>query len=182
VLELAMDGTERRRQRPHDATRPRDHSRGKQKTHTDKTILVVNETTAKGIYLGPPVTGKTPDKTAADEAAITYPGKATLAKDSGFQGDEPAGVQTRQPQTKPKHKEVRVAERVLHGFLSGVRVVVEHGIAGVTRCRMVQDVLRLTKQGISDLVMEIACGLHNLRMACRHPLPAFNMQDLLNSA
>jgi hypothetical protein len=75
-----------------------------------------------------------------------------------------------------------VAERVLNGFISGVRVVVEHVIAGVKRCRIVKDVLRLTKQGISDLVMEIACGLHNLRMACRHPLPAFNMQDLLNSA
>ena len=28
------------------------------------------------------------------------------------------------------------------------------------------------------LVTEIACGLHNLRVSCRHPLPVF---DLLNS-
>ena len=52
-----------------------------------------------------------------------------------------------------------MAARVLNGFISGVRVVVEHVIAGVKRCRIVKDVLRLTKQGISDLVMEIACGL-----------------------
>jgi hypothetical protein len=31
--------------------------------------------------------------------------------------------------------------------------------------------LRLTKAGISDRVMEIACGLHNWRVSCRHPLP-----------
>jgi hypothetical protein len=32
------------------------------------------------------------------------------------------------------------------------------------------------------LVMEIACGLHNLRVDCRHPVPVFNMQSLLNPA
>jgi hypothetical protein len=39
-------------------------------------------------------------------------------------------------------------------------------------------VLRLTKAGISDRVMEIACGLHNLRVSCRHPLPAFDLLSL----
>jgi len=145
-------------------------------------ILLVNETTGKVIYLGPTVAGKTHDKKAADEATITYPVKATLDKDPGFQGYEPPGVQTRQPKKKPKNKELSVAERVLNGFISGVRVVVEHVIAGVKRCRIVKEVLRLTKQGISDLVMEIAGGLHNLRVACRHPLPVFNVQSLLNSA
>jgi len=53
-------------------------------------------------------------------------------------------------------------------------------IAGIKRCRIVKDVLRLTKEGVSDLVMEIACGLHNLRVACRHPLPDFDLFDLQN--
>jgi hypothetical protein len=35
---------------------------------------------------------------------------------------------------------------------------------------------------MSDLVMEIACGLHNLRVSCRHPLPTFDVQSLLSSA
>ena len=162
VLELVIDGTERRRQRPHDATRQRDHYSGKKKTHTDKNSLLGKETTATVIDLGPPVAGKTPDKKAADEAMIASPMNATLDQDTGFQGYEPPGVQTRPPKKTPKNKELSAAERVLN--------------------RMVKEVLRLTKQGISDLVMEIACGRHNLRMACRHPLPAFNMQNLLNSA
>ncbi len=64
---------------------------------------------------------------------------------------------------------------LLNGLFSLMRVVVEHGIAGVKRCRIIKDVLRLTKEGIADLVMEIACGLHNLRVSCRHPLPVFDM-------
>jgi len=41
--------------------------------------------------------------------------------------------------------------------------------------------LRLTKAGMADLVMEIACGLHNLRVRCRHPLPTFDVLSLINS-
>jgi hypothetical protein len=41
---------------------------------------------------------------------------------------------------------------------------VEHDLAGVKRSRIVKDVLRNTKDGISDVVMEEACGLHNLRV------------------
>lgn len=54
---------------------------------------------------------------------------------------------------------------------------VEHVIAGIKRCRIIKDIFRLTKKGISDGVMEIACALHNLRVSNRHPLPTF---DLLN--
>jgi len=70
-----------------------------------------------------------------------------------------------------------VAEKMLNRIISGMRIEVEHVIAGVKRCRIVKEVLRLRKAGISDVVMEIACGLHNLRISCRHPLPTF---DLLN--
>jgi len=48
--------------------------------------------------------------------------------------------------------------------LSQIRVKVEHAISGVKRSRIVKDVLRNTKDGFSDLVMVIACCLHNLRV------------------
>ena len=72
-------------------------------------------------------------------------------------------------------------ERLLNRLISSVRVVVEHVIAGVKRCRIVKDVLRLTKEDVSDLVMEIACGLHNLRVSCRHPLPVFDVLSLVDT-
>jgi hypothetical protein len=51
--------------------------------------------------------------------------------------------------------------------LSKVRVRVEHAISGIKRSRSVKDVLRNTKDGFSDLVMTIACSLHNLRVEYR---------------
>jgi hypothetical protein len=51
--------------------------------------------------------------------------------------------------------------------LARVRVKVEHDIAGVKRSRIVKDVLRNTKEEVSDSVMEAACGLHNLRVENR---------------
>jgi DDE superfamily endonuclease len=74
-----------------------------------------------------------------------------------------------------------VEDRFFNHLISSGRVVVENVIAGVKRCRIVKDVLRLTTEGISDLVMEMACGLHNLRMSCRHPRPTFDVLSLLSS-
>jgi hypothetical protein len=98
----ALDGTERRRQRPTDARLQQAHYSGKKKTHTDKNLLLVNEMTSKVVYLGPTIAGRTHDKKAADEAKIVYPTNATLDKDTGFQGYEPEGVLTQQPKKNPK--------------------------------------------------------------------------------
>ena len=47
--------------------------------------------------------------------------------------------------------------------LAKTRVKVEHALSGVKRSRCVKDVLRNKKANFSDLVMVVACGLHNLR-------------------
>ena len=74
-----------------------------------------------------------------------------------------------------------MGDKFLNHLVSSVRIVVENVIAGVKRCRIVKDVLRLTKTDISDMVMEIAYGLRNLRVSCRHPLPTFDVRSLINS-
>ena len=60
------------------------------------------------------------------------------------------------------------ADRLLNRIIAGVRIEVEHVIAGVKRCRIVKDVFRNTAKGFSDLVMQVACGLHNLRTDFRY--------------
>ena len=75
-----------------------------------------------------------------------------------------------------------LGDKLLNHFISSARVVVENVIAGVKRCRIVKDVLRLTTEGVADLVMEIACGLHNLRVNCRHPFPTFDVLSLISSS
>ncbi len=58
-------------------------------------------------------------------------------------------------------------EKANNRKISKVRVRIEHAIAGIKRSRCVKDVLRNTKDGFSDLVMVIACSLHNLRVDLR---------------
>ena len=73
-----------------------------------------------------------------------------------------------------------MAEEWLNALIAGARVVVENTIAGVKRCRIVKEVFRNTKAGFSDLAMEVACALHNLRMDCRHPVePAVSLLSLV---
>ena len=101
---LAIDGTERRLQRPVDPIKQREKYNGKKKAHTDKNILVVNENTRRVIYLSPRVEGKKHDSRAATEAAIAYPVNATLDKDTGFEGYEPAGVLTLQAKKRERQR------------------------------------------------------------------------------
>jgi DDE superfamily endonuclease len=101
---LAIDGTERRLQRPVDPIKQKEKYSGKKKAHTDKNILLANENTKKVIYLSPTVEGKKHDSRAAKEVAIVYPANATLDKDTGFQGYEPEDVLTHQPKKKRKVK------------------------------------------------------------------------------
>ena len=56
---------------------------------------------------------------------------------------------------------------MLNRIISSARIKVEHAIAGVKRCRIVKDIFRNTRPGMSDIVIEIACALHNLRVVMR---------------
>jgi hypothetical protein len=51
-------------------------------------------------------------------------------------------------------------------------------LSGVKRCRIVKDVFRNTKENYDDLVMEIACGLHNFRHSIRHPVQTINLAQM----
>ena len=100
--DVAIDGTERRRQRPPDASQHQEQYSGKTKTPTDKNLLLVNAHTDKVVSLGPTVAGQKHDKQTAEEAQMPSPTNATLAKDTGLQGSEPAGVLTPQPKKNPQ--------------------------------------------------------------------------------
>jgi hypothetical protein len=44
------------------------------------------------------------------------------------------------------------------------RLRIEHVNSSVKRCRIVKDRIRLWKQGVRDLMMELCCALLNLRV------------------
>ena len=74
-------------------------------------------------------------------------------------------------------KELTGIDKFLNKMISNVRIVVENVICGVKRCRIVKEPLRLTKEKISDVVMEIACGLHNFRVTFRQPLQTIDITN-----
>jgi len=114
-------------------------------------------------YLSKTYEGKKHDKKIGDEEGTTVPAGSDLYRDSGFQGHEMPGVNIPQPQKNPRGGELSVVDKVRNRLISSVRVVVEHVIAGVKRCRIVKDIFRNTKEAYDDRVMELACGLHNFR-------------------
>jgi hypothetical protein len=164
---FGIDGTERRRQRPKDQEEQKRFYSGKKKTHTVKNNVIVTMGKRRVEYLGDTWEGKKHDKKICDEEGHEFPEGSTLYKDTGYQGYEPAGVNTYQPKKKPRGGELTVEEKEQNSLISRVRIIVEHVICGIKRCRIVKDVFRNTKDRFDDLVMEIACGLHNFRTAYR---------------
>ena len=71
-----------------------------------------------------------------------------------------------------------MSDKALNAMLSSARSVVEHALAGVKRARIVKDEFRNTKPGFSDVVLDVACALHNLRCQFRHPVPALDILAL----
>ena len=164
---FVIDGTERKIQRPKDAVEQTKYYSGKKHTHTVKNDVIVTLKSRVVKYLSQTYEGKKNDKKICDEEQPTFPSGSTLYKDAGFQGYEPVGVKTFQPKKKPRGRDLSAKDKQRNHRISQVRVVVEHVIAGAKRCRIVKDILRNTKDKFDDLVMEIACGLHNFRTSRR---------------
>jgi hypothetical protein len=156
---FAIDGTERRCQRPSDQEEQKQFYSGKKKTHTVKSNVIVTLGKRRVEYLSGTCEGRKHDKKVCDAESHEFPEGSTIYKDTGFQGYEPAGIHTRQPKKKPRGGELTVEEKEQNSLISSVRIVVEHVICGVKRCRIVKDVFRNTKDRFADLVMEIACGI-----------------------
>src|SRR5262245_54878896 len=97
AIELIIDGTDRRRQRPQSPAKQALHYSGKHKTHCDKNVVVVPAKTKRVGYLSQTYAGKIHDKKIADHEALCYPPDTILYKDTGFQGYEPPMGHTHQP-------------------------------------------------------------------------------------
>jgi hypothetical protein len=112
--------------------------------------------------------GKKHDKKIAEEEDTRLYEGSDVYLDSGFQGHAMVGVNIHQPKKRPRSGQLTDDERENNRLISSVRVVVEHVIAGVKRCRIVKDIFRNTLCSYDDEVIELACALHNFRSYHRH--------------
>lgn len=165
-LGFIMDGTDRRVRRPANKSQQKSSYSGKRKTHTRKNVLIVSGRQVK--YLTQTHPGSRHDLRLTDEiSGRRFPHRSKLFVDSGFQGFKPRGAELWIPEKKPKGKPLPPWWKIINRKLASVRVGVEHVISGIKRCRIVADTFRNFKKGYDDLVMEVACGLHNFRDASR---------------
>lgn len=103
-LDLIIDGTERRRQRPKNPEKQALYYSGRKKTHSDKNVVIANRKTKRIGYLSQTYAGKTQDKKVVDRERIVYPRGARLHQDTAFQGYAPRGCAIYQP--KKSHDRV----------------------------------------------------------------------------
>jgi hypothetical protein len=73
-------------------------------------------------------------------------------------------VEILMPTKTPRGQELPREEQRANQALHYRRLRIEHVNSSVKRCRRVKDRMRLWKQGIRDLVMELCCALHTFRV------------------
>jgi DDE superfamily endonuclease/Helix-turn-helix of DDE superfamily endonuclease len=161
-----LDGTERPVQRSQDDDQQCAEYSGKKKDHT-KENLVLCDGRQKVVYLSKTYPGSMVDITMARGEQMRLPHKTELLLDLGFVGFILPGVTIMLPHKKPRNEELSQEQKDYNVLLASARVVNEHAIGGIKRCRIVKDRLRNWKRDFDDTIMCLATGLHNLRVASR---------------
>ncbi|MGC3978329.1 MAG: transposase family protein [Paludibacteraceae bacterium] len=113
------------------------------------------------LWLSKTYTGSVHDKKIADLQSLHLNQGVTLWQDTGFLGHSPEGLTIKMPTKKPKGKELTDDQKKENKTISSIRVV----IGGAKRCRIIKDRYRCHKLFFDDLIMKLACGLHNLRIS-----------------
>lgn len=167
---LNADGTDRLLSRNVDYEAQKHDFSGKHKTHTIKNTVVCDELQFVH-FLGYTWRGAIHDKTMLE---IEFPDFKNVAfalqwflKDTGYQGYIPAGVHSLEPYKKKAGYELEQWQKEFNAWISSLRVVVENAIGGMKRLRILVDKTRGFFLEKFDRTIEIAAGLHNLRVTRR---------------
>ncbi len=123
------------------------------------------------LFLSDTYGGRVHEKRIADATPYPLPARSRLLQDLGFLAFTLAGVEILMPTKKPRGAELALAQQRANQALHQRRLRIEHVNSSVKRCRIVKDRIRLWKEGIRDLVMELCCALHNFRVRLNPWLP-----------
>jgi hypothetical protein len=91
------------------------------------------------------------------------PAGSRLWQDLGFLAFALPEVEILMPTKKPRGQALTREQQLANQALNQRRRI-EHVNRSVKRCRLMKDRIRLWKQGVRDLVMELCCALHNFRV------------------
>ena len=116
------------------------------------------------LFLSETAGGRLHDKRLAEATPYPLPAGSRLLQDLGFLAFTLPQVEILMPSKKPRGQELTWEQQLANQALHHRRLRIEHVNSSVKRCRMVKDRIRLWKEGVRDLVMEICCALHNFRV------------------
>ncbi len=116
------------------------------------------------LFLSDTYEGSVHDKRIADATPYPLPEGSDLLQDLGFLAFTLAGVTSITPYKKPRGGTLTEEQKAFNRHLARRRVRIEHVNSSVKRCRIVKDTTRLFRDGARDMVAEISCALHNLRV------------------
>lgn len=169
-LGILGDGVERPRRRPKDKHKQTTTYSGKKKRHTTKNVVLTRPDTTEILFLGKTQDGRMHDKVMIDEENLSLHCRepVTIGVDLGFLGLSIPGTKLVMPTKKPKGSELTDTQKGQNKAFSRIRIRVEHAISGIKRSHAVSDTYRNLKDTTDDLLMSIACSLHNLRVAHRY--------------
>jgi hypothetical protein len=128
-----------------------------------KNVLLVNALLII-LFLSDTCGGRRHDKRIADATPYPLPAGSRLLQDLGFLAFTLPQVEILMPTKHPRGQELTLAQQLANQALHARRLRIEHVNRSVKRCRIVKDRIRLWKEGVRDLVMDICCALHNFRV------------------
>lgn len=165
LKDVFVDGMERPVQRPKKQKQQRKLYSGKKKTHTRKSVVMIDER-KRILLLTPTKSGRRHDKRLADKQGLFegIPQKVTVWADTGFLGAAKQHPNTMIPHKASKGRPLAYEQKEENKLISGLRVIVEHAIGGIKRYRSVADIYRNKKAFMDDRLMRVAAGLWNLHL------------------
>jgi DDE superfamily endonuclease len=135
-----------------------------------KNVLLVNAPLTI-LFLSATHGGRVHDLRIAEATPYPLPAGSRLLQDLGFLSFTLPQVAILMPTKKPRDAELTLEQQLANQALNQRRLRIEHVNSSVKRCRIVKDRIRLWKEGIRDLVMELCCALHNFRVRLNPWLP-----------
>lgn len=172
-LGVLIDGTERPVRRPQDDSQQTENYSGKKKRHTRKHVTITHPKTQHILAVSEEAGGSMHDKKIIDQANLSCTTALLVRGDSGFQGLSIGNAVVQIPFKRKRKKKgqpkdaLTSQQKEANARLATARVSIEHSNAGFKRNRSVADLLRNTRQGMSDSLSMVAMGLHNLRVSTR---------------
>ena len=118
------------------------------------TILFRRETSA----------GSSHDKRIAEATRYPLPAGSRVLQELGFLALTLPHVEVIMPTKQPRGRNLTPAQKTANRRMARRRVRIEHVNSSVKRCRIVHATNRLRKAGVGDLVREVCCALHNVRV------------------